>query len=56
MIRAGALIAVPLVKDDKLMGLFSVASPTPRVWTHQEVDLVKQVAERTGVALERAKA
>ncbi|MBO0953197.1 GAF domain-containing protein [Fibrella forsythiae] len=47
MIRSGALIAVPLVKEDKLMALLSVASPTPRVWTQQEVDLVKQVAERT---------
>ncbi|SFF13722.1 ATP-binding protein [Spirosoma endophyticum] len=56
MIRAGALIAVPLVKVDKLIALLSVASPTPRVWTQQEVDLVKQVAERTWIALERARA
>ncbi|GAB3047633.1 sensor histidine kinase [Spirosoma pulveris] len=56
MIRAGAFIALPLLKEDKPIALLSVAVPTPRVWTQQEVDLVKEVAERTWIALERAKA
>ncbi|UHG94968.1 ATP-binding protein [Spirosoma oryzicola] len=55
-IRTGALIAVPLVKEDRLMALLIAAVPTSRVWTQQEVDLVKQVAERTWIAVERAKA
>ena len=49
-------ITVPLVKDGRLVGIFSVAQPEPRDWTPAEVRLVEEVAERTWATLERARA
>ena len=34
----------------------SVRNTTPRVWSDYEVELVREVAERTWIAIERAKA
>jgi PAS domain S-box-containing protein len=48
-------IAAPLVKDGRLVACLGVYSPTPRRWTQEEIDLVKETAERTWAAVERAR-
>ena len=50
-----AWIAVPLVKDEDLVGALCVAEAEPRSWTAQEVGLVGQTAERVWMAVERAR-
>ena len=52
----GAGIATPLVKDGRLVGTFSVHSAVRRTWTADEVALLRETAERTWAALERAQA
>ena len=41
-------------KDGRRHGAFGVHSATPRVWTPAEVDLIRDVGERTWEAMERA--
>ena len=57
--RAAALAAfvgVGLVKGGQLAATFGVHSTTPRAWTAKEVELVRETAERTWAAAERARA
>lgn len=51
-----ALISVPLTKGGRWVGNLYVTSPSPRAWTESEVALVRDVAERTWVSVERARA
>jgi PAS domain S-box-containing protein len=53
-IRAGIL--VPLIKEGRLSGALSVHMPTARHWRPFEIQVVKEVAERTWSAVQRAKA
>lgn len=53
-VRAGIL--VPLIKDGKLSGALSVHMPVVRQWRPIEVEMAKEVAERTWSAVQRAKA
>lgn len=50
------LIAIPLVKEDSLVGALVASSATPRQWTSEEIALVEETAERTWSAVERARA
>jgi PAS domain S-box-containing protein len=50
-----AYIAVPLVKDGTLVAALTVQQLRPRMWTHDEVALIEETAERTWAALERAR-
>lgn len=52
--RAG--IGIPLVKKGRLVAILGINQSVPRDWTNQEIDLAKEVAERTWDAVERAKA
>ena len=52
----GAYITVPLIKKGDWVGTFAVHNTTPRNWTDQDVELVRETAERTWAAVERAKA
>lgn len=56
-LKAGiaAFIGELLLKDDMLVAAFAVHHATPRDWTREEVDLVKEVAERTWSAIERSR-
>jgi PAS domain S-box-containing protein len=51
-----AMIAVPLVKDDRLAAALVASSAEPRKWKPEEVDIVEETAERTWSAVERARA
>jgi GAF domain-containing protein/CheY-like chemotaxis protein len=50
-----AAITVPLVKNGRLVAMFSVHKSSPRCWSEAEVRLVEQVAERTWAAHARAR-
>lgn len=49
-----ACIAIPLVKQNRLMGVFAVNETRPRAWSSAEVSLVEEAAERIWAAIERA--
>ena len=49
-------LAVPLVKSGTLTVVFSLNHALPRRWTDTEIDLMKDVAERTWAAAESARA
>jgi PAS domain S-box-containing protein len=51
-----ALVVVPLVRHDRLDALLAVHNATPREWTRDEVGLIEETAERTWIAVERARA
>jgi PAS domain S-box-containing protein len=53
-VRAG--VTVPLVKRGGLAAIFYVHSPVVRRWRDVEVQLIRDVAERTWATLERARA
>ena len=51
-----AFVAVSLVKGDRWVASFCVNSDVPRNWTPIEIALVRETAERTWAAAERARA
>lgn len=51
-----ASISLGLLKGGKWVAVFGVHSSSPRVWSKGEIELVKETAERTWVAVERARA
>lgn len=55
-VQAGAFIAVPLMKDERPMAALCVLDLEPRDWSSRDVDLVRETAERTWAAVERARA
>ena len=54
--QIGAYIGVRLIKGGRPVAAFAAHHPTPRIWTATEVTLVRDVAERTWEAAERAHA
>jgi PAS domain S-box-containing protein len=55
-VRVAAFISVTLLKEGRWVAAFGVRSAIPRAWTASEVELVREVAERTWAAVERARA
>ena len=51
-----AFVAAPLIRDGKLVAALIVNTVSPRSWTADEAELVKETAERTWEAIERARA
>ena len=51
-----AALAVPLVKEGRLVAVLSLHHGTARHWSESEVKLAEEVAERTWAAVERARA
>jgi len=51
-----AYIAIPIIKNGECVATFAVYSISRRKWKQDEVDLVKETAERTWDAVERARA
>ena len=51
-----ALLTLPVVKDGKLVALFSLHSRTARSWTEREVSLAREVSERVWATVARARA
>jgi PAS domain S-box-containing protein len=50
-----AVITVSLIKRGRMMAALYVHNRTPRLWSDSEVKLIKDVAERTWDAVERAR-
>ena len=55
-LAVAAKVDVPLVKDGRLVALLFVHHDRPRRWTDAEVALMRETAERTWDAVERARA
>lgn len=51
-----AYLLVPLVRDGRFAACFTCNHQTPRAWTEADKNIVRQVADRTWAALERARA
>jgi PAS domain S-box-containing protein len=51
-----ALITVPLVREGELKALLYVHEPEPRAWKRSDAAIVRDVAERSWAAVERAQA
>lgn len=47
---------VPLLKDERLRAVLCVVQSRPREWSHAEITLIEEVAERLWAAVERARA
>ncbi|MET0310269.1 MAG: GAF domain-containing protein [Sphingomonas sp.] len=52
----GAFVSMPLVQDGTMHSALSVQHDRPRRWRDSEIQLMRDIAERTWVALERATA
>lgn len=53
--QSRSFINVPLIKNGKTVGIFSLTQSKPRKWTEAEVELTIETAERIWAAVERAK-
>ena len=47
-------VGVPLIKDGRLVAGLVVHHATPRHWTPEDIELIRETAERTWAAVERA--
>jgi len=54
--QIAAFVGVSLFKDGRLVAAFGANHDVPRAWTTEEVELVREVAERTWDAVERTRA
>jgi PAS domain S-box-containing protein len=55
-VQVFALMSVPLLKNNRVVGALCVTQMRPRAWKPEEFELVKETAERTWAAVERARA
>ncbi|MDQ2682389.1 MAG: PAS domain-containing protein [Chloroflexota bacterium] len=51
-----SFIAIPLVKDGRLVGALGLTDNAPRAWTPAEASLARETGERIWAAVERARA
>lgn len=54
--QIGAFVGVPLTKGGRLVAILSAHQSSARQWTHNDIVLLEEVAERTWAAVERARA
>ena len=54
--QIAAFVGVTLFKDGRMVAAFGANHDTPRAWTPTEIELVRDVAERTWDAVERTRA
>lgn len=54
--NARAALAVPLLKNQRLTALLYLNAAEPRKWSGDDLALIEDVAERTWIAVERARA
>jgi len=50
-----SILVVPIIKDRQFIATLSIHSKQPTEWKTQEANLIKEVAERLWVAIERAR-
>jgi PAS domain S-box-containing protein len=55
-LKARAVVTVPLIKGGRMIAMLFVHHYEPRHWSENDIDLVKEVADRTWAAVERARA
>jgi PAS domain S-box-containing protein len=55
-VSARAVVTVPLIKSGRMIAVLFVHHFEPRRWSESDVELVKEVADRTWAAVERARA
>ena len=55
-LQIGAYVCVPFFNAGKVIGGLAVQSEVPREWTAAEVELVREIAERTRATIERLRA
>lgn len=55
-VRQAAIVAAPIVRGDVLVAVLCVTETVPRMWKPDEVELVREIMERTWAAVERARA
>jgi PAS domain S-box-containing protein len=53
-VGVGAVLTIPMVRAGKLVAVLSAQNITPRHWTDTEVEVMREVADRTLTVLERA--
>ena len=54
--EVAAGVGVPLIKDGRLVAGLGVHHATPRRWTPEDIELIRETAERTWAAVEQAHA
>jgi len=52
-VQAGALVNLPLIEDGRLVAMLFLNHPGPRQWTADELALIRSVAHRTRMAVQR---
>ena len=55
-VQVASFVAVPLIKDGRLVACLCASDAVPRDWTQDEVEIVWHTGERTWAAVERARA
>ncbi len=55
-IDIGAMINMPIIENGRLAALLYVGQPEPHDWTDEEIEFVRDIAERTRSASERRRA
>ena len=55
-VHQAAILAAPIVRGDLLVAVLCVTQTVPRTWKPEEVELVRDVMQRTWAAVERARA
>ena len=53
--QIAAFVSIPLVQSGQLQSAISVQHDAPRIWSDGEIQLMRDISERTWVALERAR-
>lgn len=51
-----AFVSMPLVEDGRMRSALSIQQDRPRRWRKSEIQLMRDIAERTWIAIERARA
>lgn len=51
-----SILVVPIIKDKRFIATLSIHSKLPHEWKTHEANLIKEIAERLWVAIERARA
>ncbi|RRN55670.1 GAF domain-containing protein, partial [Bacillus subtilis subsp. subtilis] len=52
-VQAGALVNLPLIEDGRLVAMLFLNHPGPRSWSADELALIRSVAHRTRMAVQR---
>ncbi|WP_188753259.1 ATP-binding protein [Parapedobacter defluvii] len=54
--QAISFVDIPIIKDDSPCGILCITCCEPRKWRKEEIELARETAERTWIAVEQARA